>query len=66
MAGLPDDALEADYAGIRPKIVGTRPQPTLVVQVQTRGAGLREPFGIESLGLTAALPLADAVLDQLS
>ena len=66
--GLPDDALEPGYAGIRPKISGPdAPAPDFVVQ----GPGVHgvpnlvNLFGIESPGLTASLPLADAVLGQL-
>jgi L-2-hydroxyglutarate oxidase LhgO len=66
--GLPDDALEPDYAGIRPKISpeGT-PAADFVVQGPTAHGvpGLVNLFGIESPGLTAALPLADIGLGQL-
>jgi L-2-hydroxyglutarate oxidase LhgO len=66
--GLPDDALEPDYAGIRPKIsTKDAPAPDFVVQgPREHGVrGLVNLFGIESPGLTASLPLADAVLEQL-
>jgi L-2-hydroxyglutarate oxidase LhgO len=66
--GLPDGALEPGYAGIRPKISGPdAPAADFVVQ----GPGVHgvptlvNLFGIESPGLTASLPLADAVLRQL-
>jgi L-2-hydroxyglutarate oxidase LhgO len=65
---LPDNALEPDYAGIRPKISGPdAPAADFVVQgLDTHGVpGLVNLFGIESPGLTASLPLADAVLGQL-
>ena len=67
--GLPDDALVPDYAGIRPKIAG-KDEPAADFVVQGPGAhgvpGLVNLFGIESPGLTSALPLADAVLGELS
>jgi L-2-hydroxyglutarate oxidase LhgO len=66
--GLPDGALEPGYAGIRPKISG-RDVPAADFLVQGprahRVRGLVNLFGIESPGLTASLPLADAVLGQL-
>ena len=66
--GLPDGALEPDFAGIRPKISGKdAPAADFLVQ-GPRGhgvPGLVNLFGIESPGLTASLPLADAVLGQL-
>ena len=66
--GLPDGALEPDYAGIRPKISGKdEPAADFLVQgPRTHGVpGLVNLFGIESPGLTAALPLADTVLGLL-
>ena len=66
--GLPDGALEPGYAGIRPKIAGPdAPAADFVVQgPRVHGVpGLVNLFGIESPGLTASLPLADAVLAQL-
>ena len=66
--GLPDGALEPGYAGIRPKISGRdEPASDFVVQgPRAHGVpGLVNLFGIESPGLTAALPLADAVLAEL-
>ena len=66
--GLPDGALEPDFAGIRPKISGKdAPAADFVVQgPREHGVpGLVNLFGIESPGLTAVLPLADAVLEQL-
>jgi L-2-hydroxyglutarate oxidase LhgO len=66
--GLPDGALEPGYAGIRPKISG-RDAPAADFLVQGPRAhgvpGLVNLFGIESPGLTASLPLADAVLGRL-
>ena len=67
--GLPDGALEPGYAGIRPKISGKgEPAADFVVQgPRAHGVrGLVNLFGIESPGLTASLPLADAVLEELS
>jgi L-2-hydroxyglutarate oxidase LhgO len=66
--GLPDDSLEPAYAGIRPKIAGkdARPSDFFVQGPSAHGvAGLVNLFGIESPGLTASLPLADAVLGEL-
>jgi L-2-hydroxyglutarate oxidase LhgO len=57
-----------DYAGIRPKIAGENApaQDFLVQGSRAHGVpGLVQLFGIESPGLTAALPLADVVLDEL-
>lgn len=66
--GLPDGALEPGYAGVRPKI-SARDAPAADFVVQGPRAhgvpGLVNLFGIESPGLTASLPLADAVLAQL-
>jgi L-2-hydroxyglutarate oxidase LhgO len=65
---LPDGALEPSYAGIRPKI-SAKDAPAADFLIQGPGthgvAGLVNLFGIESPGLTASLPLADAVLGQL-
>jgi L-2-hydroxyglutarate oxidase LhgO len=65
---LPDGALQPGYAGIRPKISGpTEPAADFVVQgPATHGVpGLVNLYGIESPGLTASLPLADEVINQL-
>jgi L-2-hydroxyglutarate oxidase LhgO len=65
---LPDGALEPDYAGIRPKISGRdAPAADFLVQGSREHgvSGLVHLFGIESPGLTASLPLADAVIGQL-
>jgi L-2-hydroxyglutarate oxidase LhgO len=62
---LKDGALQPGYAGIRPKIVprGAPAQDFVVQGPQTHGvAGLINLFGIESPGLTAALALADHVV----
>ena len=66
--GLPDGALEPDYAGIRPKISGKDARAADFVVQGSREHGVRglvNLFGIESPGLTASLPLADAALGQL-
>jgi L-2-hydroxyglutarate oxidase LhgO len=66
--GLPDDALQPDYAGIRPKLHGpTTPMPDFRVDgPEVHGvAGLVNLLGIESPGLTASLALADLVADRL-
>jgi L-2-hydroxyglutarate oxidase LhgO len=67
--GLPDGALEPDFAGIRPKISDKHaPAADFLVQgPHAHGVpGLVNLFGIESPGLTASLSLADAVLGQLT
>jgi L-2-hydroxyglutarate oxidase LhgO len=66
--GLIDGALEPDFAGIRPKISAKgAPAADFMVQgSQEHGVeGLVHLFGIESPGLTASLPLADAVMGRL-
>ena len=66
--GLPDGALEPDFAGLRPKISDKHaPAADFLVQgPRAHGVpGLVNLFGIESPGLTASLPLADAVLGLL-
>ena len=63
---LKDGALQPGYAGIRPKIVpkGASGQDFVVQGPQTHGVpGLINLFGIESPGLTAALALANHVLE---
>lgn len=65
--GLKDGALQPGYAGIRPKIVpkGALTQDFVVQGPQTHGVpGLVNLFGIESPGLTAALALAEYVLEM--
>jgi L-2-hydroxyglutarate oxidase LhgO len=67
--GLKDGALQPGYAGIRPKISGpAEPAADFVVQgAEAHGLpGLVNLYGIESPGLTAALPLADAVVEKLN
>ncbi len=63
---LQDGALQPGYCGIRPKIVprGAPAQDFVVQGPQTHGvSGLINLFGIESPGLTAALALADHVVE---
>jgi L-2-hydroxyglutarate oxidase LhgO len=63
---LKDEALQPGYAGIRPKIVpkGAPAQDFVVQGPQTHGVpGLINLFGIESPGLTAALAIADHVVE---
>jgi len=67
--GLPDGALQPDYAGIRPKLAHASPNDTdfMVQTPRDHGvAGLINLYGIESPGLTASLALASYVADQLS
>jgi len=67
--GLRDGALQPGYAGIRPKISGpAEAAADFVVQgPETHGVpGLVNLYGIESPGLTASLPLADATVRKLS
>jgi L-2-hydroxyglutarate oxidase LhgO len=62
--GLPDGALQAAYAGIRPKISppGQAAADFCVQGPTTHGVpGLVNLFGIESPGLTSALALAERV-----
>ncbi|MBV9250409.1 MAG: NAD(P)/FAD-dependent oxidoreductase [Acetobacteraceae bacterium] len=64
---LKDGALQPGYAGIRPKIVppGKAAQDFVVQGPQTHGVpGLINLFGIESPGLTAALAIADYVVEM--
>jgi L-2-hydroxyglutarate oxidase LhgO len=66
---LADGALQPGYAGIRPKISGPgEPAADFLVQgPESHGVpGLVNLYGIESPGLTASLPLADAVVDRLT
>ena len=66
--GLPDGALQADYAGIRPKLSGPgEPAADFVIDGPRRHGwpGLVHLYGIESPGLTASLSLAEDVVDEL-
>ncbi len=67
--GLPDGAIQAGYAGIRPKLQAPgAPAADFVVQGPSAHGidGLVNLYGIESPGLTASLPLADRVAEELS
>lgn len=65
---LPDEALSADYSGVRPKLSGPG-EPAADFLVETPAAhglsGLVNLYGIESPGLTASLDIADAVVASL-
>lgn len=56
--GLPDGALAADYAGVRPKVAGAE-YPDYVMD--TGASGHVMLYGIESPGLTSSLAIAEAV-----
>jgi L-2-hydroxyglutarate oxidase LhgO len=65
---LPDGALQAGYAGIRPKISGpheTAADFCLQGPAQHGVKGLVNLFGIESPGLTSALAIGEAVAQVL-
>ncbi|MGY0194869.1 NAD(P)/FAD-dependent oxidoreductase [Leptothrix sp. BB-4] len=62
--GLPDGALQPDYAGVRPKLAGPgEPAGDFRIDgpAQHGLPGLVELFGIESPGLTACLAIAEQV-----
>jgi L-2-hydroxyglutarate oxidase LhgO len=66
---LPDRALVADYAGIRPKLHGpTEPMPDFRLDgPQVHGVpDLVTLLGIESPGLTSSLAIADLVVERLA
>lgn len=66
--GLPDGALHAAYAGIRPKLVpaGQAAADFRIDGPEThRVAGLVNLFGIESPGLTASLAIGERVRREL-
>ena len=67
--GLPDDSLDPDYAGLRPKIHGPgEAQPDFRLDgPEAHGLpGLVTLFGIESPGLTSSLALGEAIADLLA
>ena len=67
--GLPDGALQAGYAGMRPKLTGPgEPAADFVIQgPREHGVpGLVNLLGIESPGLTSCLAIADEVLGRLA
>jgi L-2-hydroxyglutarate oxidase LhgO len=66
--GLPDGALQASYAGIRPKINAPHEAAAdfCILGPQALGVpGLVHLLGIESPGLTSSLAIADVVLSML-
>jgi L-2-hydroxyglutarate oxidase LhgO len=66
---LPDGALVADYAGIRPKLHGPdEPMPDFRIEgPQIHGVpGLVNLLGIESPGLTSSLAIAEMVRERLT
>jgi L-2-hydroxyglutarate oxidase LhgO len=65
---LGDGALQAGYAGIRPKISGPNAEAAdfFIQGPDVHGVkGLVNLFGIESPGLTSALAIGDAVVQAL-
>lgn len=67
--GLPDGALTADYAGIRPKIhAQNEPQPDFVLDSPSDHGmeGLMCLFGIESPGLTSSLAIGAEIVKRLA
>lgn len=65
--GLPNGALQPDYAGIRPKTQSPREPPhDFVIQgPEAHGVtGLFNLFGIESPGLTSSLAIAEYVAER--
>ena len=67
--GLPDDSLDPDYAGLRPKIHGPgEAQPDFRLDgVEAHGLpGLIALFGIESPGLTSSLAIGETVAERLT
>ncbi len=66
--GLPQNALQPAYSGVRPKLQGPgEPAHDFVLQGPADHGvpGLMNLFGIESPGLTASLAVADEVLSRL-
>ena len=67
--GLPDGALQPDYAGIRAKITPRgAPAADFVIQSE-RDHGIRglvNLYGIESPGLTASLAIGDRVVELVT
>ena len=63
--GLPDGALQPDYAGIRPKLHGPgQPQGDFVIDDSVKN--LVCLFGIESPGLTSSLAIGEEVAARLT
>lgn len=66
---LPDNSLQPDYVGIRPKLVSnTDTDADFMIQDQAEHgvSGLINLYGIESPGLTAALAIADYVASKIN
>jgi L-2-hydroxyglutarate oxidase LhgO len=66
--GLPDNSLQPDYAGIRPKLTGPgEPAADFMIEAPAQHGVPRlvHLFGIESPGLTSALSLAEVVVGSL-
>lgn len=62
--GLPEDSLQPDYAGIRPKIIPPAGKPADFIIQGPKEHGIRGLFnlyGIESPGLTAALAIGELI-----
>ena len=60
--------MQADYAGIRPKLTGPgEPAADFMIEAPAQHGlpGLTHLFGIESPGLTSSLSLADEVVAKL-
>jgi L-2-hydroxyglutarate oxidase LhgO len=67
--GLPDNSLQPDYAGIRPKLTGPgEPAADFMIEAPAQHGVPRlvQLFGIESPGLTSALSLAEVVVESLA
>jgi L-2-hydroxyglutarate oxidase LhgO len=67
--GLPDNSLQPDYAGIRPKLTGPgEPAADFMIEAPAQHGVPRlvHLFGIESPGLTSALSLAEVVVEGLA
>lgn len=65
---LPDNSLQPDYAGIRPKLTGPgEPAADFMVDgpEQHGHPGLVHLFGIESPGLTSSLSLAEEAVNRI-
>ena len=66
--GLPDGALEAGFAGVRPKLTpaGSAMADFVIQGPESHGiAGLVNLYGLESPGLTSSLAIADEVARRL-
>ncbi len=67
--GLPDNSLQPDYAGIRPKLTGPgEPAADFMIDTPAQHGlpGLVALFGIESPGLTSSLSIAEDVVNHLT